>query len=91
MDYTSGLYTVTFPAGVTSAPFSIPINNDYALEDEENFMLTINPSSLPTGVTRSNDSGQATVTIVDNACKLHYVYDSAFAMTSSWLRHSSVL
>ena len=70
MDYTSGPYSVTFPAGMTRASFSIPINNDYVLEDDENFMLTIYPSSLPTGITLS-DSGQATVTIVDNACKLH--------------------
>ena len=38
-------------------------------------MLTIDPSSLPTGVTRS-DFDQATVTIVDNACKQHYVYNN---------------
>ena len=39
-------------------------------------MLTIDPSSLPTGVTRGNP-GQATVTVVDNACKLHCVYNRA--------------
>ena len=68
MDYTSGPYSVTFPAGVTSVPFNIPINDDNILEDNENFTLTIN-SSLPTGVMVDNLS-QATVTIVDNDCKL---------------------
>ena len=69
MDYGSGPYTVTFPAGVTSASFDIPINNDDILEGSENFTLTINPSSVPTGVTVGNP-GQATVTIVDNDRKL---------------------
>ena len=70
MDYTSGPYTVTFPAGATIASFNVSVNNDYILEDNENFMLTINSSSLPTGITRG-DLDQATVIIVDNACKLH--------------------
>ena len=68
MDYTSGPYSVTFPAGVMSVPFSISINDDNILEDNDNFTLTIN-SSLPTGVMVGNP-GQATVTIVDNDCKL---------------------
>ena len=34
-------------------------------EDNENFTLTIDTSSLPTGVIRDNPA-QATVTIVDN-------------------------
>ena len=68
MDYTSGPYIVTFPPGAISVSFSVTINNDYVLEDDEYFMLTIDPSSLPDGVTHS-DFDQATVTIVDNACK----------------------
>ena len=68
MDYTSGPYSVTFPAGAMSVPFSVSINDDNILEDNENFILTINPS-LPTGVMVGNP-GQATVTIVDNDCKL---------------------
>ena len=67
MDYTSGPYSVRFPAGVMSVPFSISIKDDNILEDNENFTLTIN-SSLPTGVMVGN-AGQATVTIVDNNCK----------------------
>ena len=69
MDYGSGPYTVTFPAGMTSVPFDIPINDDGILEDDENFMITIDPNSLPTGVTRG-DPDQATVTIVNDDSKL---------------------
>ena len=64
MDYISGPYTVTFPAGMTRVPFNITINDDDILEGNENFMLTINPSSVPTGVTVGTPD-QATVTIVD--------------------------
>ena len=65
MDYDSGPYTVTFPAGQTTVLFNIPINDDNILEGNENFNLTINTSSLSNGVTRG-DLDQATVTIVDN-------------------------
>ena len=68
MDYTSGPYSFTFPAGVMSVPFNISISDDNILEDNENFTLTIN-SSLPIGVMVDNLS-QATVTIVDNDSKL---------------------
>ena len=68
MDYTSGPYTVTFPAGQTTATFDILITDDIILEGDENFMLTIDPSSLPTGVTRGTP-GEARVTIVDDDCK----------------------
>ena len=65
MDYDSGPYTVTFPAGQTTVIFNIPINDDNILEGNENFILTINASSLSNGVTRGGPY-QATVTIVDN-------------------------
>ena len=48
MDYTSGPYTVTFPAGQPIAIFNVPIIDDMILEGDENFMLTINPFSLYT-------------------------------------------
>ena len=62
-------FIVVFPAGVTNVSFDIPISDDNILEDNENFVLTIDPSSLPTNVT-IGDPGQATVTIVDDDCKL---------------------
>ena len=68
MDYTSGPYSVIFPAGVISVSFNISINDDNIFEEDGNFTLNIS-SSLPTGIMAGN-SGQATVTIVDNDCKL---------------------
>ena len=65
MDYDSGPYTVTIPAGQTTATFNVPINDDNVLEGNENFTLTINTSSLSNGVTHGN-LDQATVTILDN-------------------------
>ena len=65
MDYTSGPYTVTIPAGQTTATFNVSINNDNTLEGNENSMLTINETALPDDVTRGNP-GEATVTIVDD-------------------------
>ena len=65
MDYTSGPYTVTFPAGVTMIAFDVPVTDDMIFEVDENFMLTINGTSLATGIT-CEIPGQATVTIVDN-------------------------
>ena len=65
MDYDSGPYTVTIPAGATIIEFNVPITDDMILEVDENFMLTINETSLPTGVTRG-DPHEGTVTIVDD-------------------------
>ena len=60
---------MTFPARVTSVPFKVSLTDDTILEENENFILTINQSSLPTGVT-VGDPSQTTVTIVDNDRKL---------------------
>ena len=65
MDYDSGPYTVTIPAGQTTATFNVPITDDMILEGSENFMLTIDETSLPDDVTRGTP-GEATVNIVDN-------------------------
>ena len=65
MDYTSGPYTVTFPAGSTTVTFDVPINDDAILEGSEDFLLTIDQTSLPSDVTRGNP-GEATMTIVDD-------------------------
>ena len=64
-DYGSGPYTVTFVAGQTRTVFNVPLNNDDYYEGNENFVVTINSSSLPSRVTPGNPN-QATVTIVDN-------------------------
>ena len=60
---------MTFPAMVTSVPFKVSLNDDNILEKNENFVLTINQSLLPSGVTIGNPS-ITTVTIVDNDRKL---------------------
>ena len=65
MDYDSGPYTVIIPAGQTTATFDVPITDDMILEGNENFMLTINGTSLPDSVTPGNPD-EATVTIVDD-------------------------
>ena len=54
---------------MTSVPFDIPINDDDILEGNEFFILTIDPTSLPTSVTVGGP-GQATVTMVDDDRKL---------------------
>ena len=69
MDYGTGPYIIMFPAEQTSVPFSVSINHDMIVEGNENFTLTIDSSSLPTGIT-VGDPGQATVTIVDDDRKL---------------------
>ena len=69
MDYTSGPYTVTFLAGQTTTTFDVPINDDYILEGSEDFILTIDATSLPINVIYGNP-GQTTVTIVDDDSKL---------------------
>ncbi len=58
---------------MTSVPFDIPITNDSIFEGNENFILTINPSSLSTGVT-VGDPGQSIITIVDNDGKYNIVW-----------------
>ena len=65
MDYDSGPYTVTFPAGEESVSLRISINDDNIFEHNENFVLNINVSSLLTDVTIGNHN-ETIVTIVDN-------------------------
>ena len=69
MDYTSGTYSVTFLAGNTVGALIIPIIDDNIFEENENFNLTINSSTLPIGA-MVGYPGLATVTIVDYGGKL---------------------
>ena len=69
MDYTSGPYPVTFPAGMTNYTFNIPIRNDNMVENNETFTLAIDSSSLPTGVMVGSPR-QATVTIINDDGKV---------------------
>ena len=65
VDYTSGPYTITFLPGQTSATFDVPINDDNIYEINEDFMLTIDETSLPIGIT-CGSPGEVAVTIVDD-------------------------
>jgi len=85
VDYDSGPYTVTFPAGETSATFKIPINDDNVLENTEYFSLSIIFQSLPTSVNAI--PSQATVIIAGNVGK-HLKY-SKFTTRSA--RISTIL
>ena len=70
VDYDSGPYTVTFPAGQTRASFDVPINDDNILEDDESFHLSIvNITTL--FISRISASGrtQTTIIIMDNDSK----------------------
>ena len=61
----TGSYSVTISAGETSASLNISIIDDDTLEENESFVLNINPSSLHNRVVLGNPS-QTTVTIVDD-------------------------
>ena len=65
IDYRSGPYNVTFPAGVIHVQFNVSIINDDILENIENFILNIDTFSLPNNVTVGN-LNQTTIFIVDN-------------------------
>jgi len=63
-DYDSGPYTVTFPTGVISAQFDVPIFDDDILEDDESFTLTISAELLANHIT-CGTTGETTVIIFD--------------------------
>ena len=68
VDYDSGPFDITFPAGETLAVFNVTINDDNIVEGNEKFTLSIDPSSLPNGVTVINPN-QTAVNIIDNDCE----------------------
>ena len=65
MDYGSGPYEVTFTAGTTEASFNVSLTDDNIFESNENFIITIDPSSLPNNVT-VGEPRRVTVIVVDN-------------------------
>ena len=60
-----------FHAGASDAAINIMINDDNIFENNENFTLTINSSSLPSYITVINPS-EVTVTILDDDRKIVY-------------------
>ena len=69
VDYDSGPYSVTIPAGNTNVSFDINITIDNLVEDDEEFYLSIDPSSLSSNINTSSPY-QTTVNIVNTNSKL---------------------
>ena len=68
-DYISGPFNITIPAGQANVSFNTQINNDDIYEQNEEFIVTIDQSSLLSGV-RTASPNMATVVIVDDGdCK----------------------
>ena len=68
VDYITGPYTATFPAGSTRAVIDVSLIDDDLLEGAENFALFIDLSSLPSNVS-TGVYDHILVTINDNDCK----------------------
>ena len=80
VDYTSGPYMTTVPAGMTNASFNVGIIDNDELENTENFYLNIDSSLLPNNV--MSHPSQVTVTILDDDCKWckgSYIYMLSWA------------
>ena len=72
VDYNSGPYDVTFPAGVTSVSLNITIIKDDLMEDRETFNLIIANNSLPENVTLG-ETYIFKVTIINSGGSSKYV------------------
>ena len=67
VDYKSGPYFITFPAGVTRVSFVVVITNDNVLEGDEKFSLSIDRRTIqPSQRVTVRNSNQVTVTIYDD-------------------------
>jgi len=67
-DYDSGLYTVTFPAGVTSVSFNVPIIDDEELEKREMCRIINVHLSFSKG-SRCGITCKSRVIIINDDCK----------------------
>ena len=73
IDYGAGPYNITFLAGRTKVVFNVTIVDDNVVETDENFTLTIDPSSLPSKILVGSPS-QTRVTILDDDSKFYAVH-----------------
>ena len=76
IDYNSGPYSVTFPAGMTNVSFIIIINNDNILEDDEEFNLAILPTTYNLSratVIIINDDGKYNILNICYHCRILYL------------------
>ena len=77
VDYDSGPYSVTFPAGVTSVSFNILVHDNQKYEENKNFTLIISNDSLPSGVVIGNASKVTLIIRNDDSkllCNNTYMY-----------------
>ena len=84
VDYNSGPYYVTCPAGVTRVAFYIPIINDIIHEGNESFTLDVVKNLLPSRVSCGNHC-VAAVTIVDTSGEYFIVIIIIKTHSSQWL------
>ena len=68
-DYALGPYNVTFIAGMTVVPLSIPILDDNIVEGDESFTLVFDSSVLPGNIFPDDENNQSTVVILDDDCE----------------------
>ena len=72
VDYDSGPYTVTFPAGVTSVSFDVPIFEDDIVEDDEYIVLSIISNLLSSGVNQDYPNTTMIVIAKNDSKSYHY-------------------
>ena len=70
-DYQPGPYSVTFPAGSTTAAVNITIESDSILEGTETFTATISTANTGFPKVTAGDDDTATINIQEVACAYH--------------------
>ena len=70
-DYQPGPYSVTFPAGSTTAAVNVTIESDGVLEGTENFTATISTANTGFPSVTTGDDDTATINIHEDACAYH--------------------
>ena len=68
VDYNSGPYNVQFDVGVTNSSFIVMINDDNVLETHEIFTLSVDLTSLPSGVTFDLNPARVIIMANDGEC-----------------------
>ena len=70
-DYQPGPYSVTLPAGTTTAAVNITIESDNVFEGTENFTATISTTNTGFPSVTAGDDDTATINIQEDACAYH--------------------
>ena len=69
VDYFSGPYLVAFPAGMTTAMVTVQINDNTEYKDNSFYFTLSIISDMLTSNIIIGETGQTTVTIIDDECK----------------------